>query len=209
MNRNLVGSLAALALMAAMPASAQRVTPTIVRITPYAGYMAFGSLADGPLGTSIGPKASPVYGVELGLDLSKNLAIVGNVGYSDSDIEVGIPIIGGISIADSKVLMYDAGLQLRLPVVTALGSGMAPYLQAGAGAIRYDVSAGPIQTQATNLAGNFGGGVDMQLSRNLGLRLMAKDYVGKFDFKEATQLFDPNNKTSHNWLFGAGLNLSF
>ena len=195
---------------ALLPATvfAQKAIPTVARITPYVGYMTFGNVATGPIGTRISNQSTAVYGAELGIDVSPNVALVGNIGYADSNIRVGLPIIGGISIADSKVLMYDGGVQLRLPATTALGSGIVPFVGAGAGAIRYEIRTGPLETKSTNFAFNAGGGVDVQLSRALGVRAMAKDYMGKFDFKEATSL-NLNSNLAHNWVFGVGLNLGF
>jgi hypothetical protein len=210
MNARLVRSVGVAALLAA-PAVAfgQRSQgSTIARLTPYVGYMAFGAMANGPLGTRLSNQGAPVYGAQLGVSLTPNVALVGNVGYAASNVEVGLPIIGGLKIADSKALIYDGGVQLRLPAVTSLGTGVTPFVEGGAGAIRYEVNAGSLSTTSTNFAANYGGGVDLQLTRALGLRVMAKDYVGKFDFKEATG-FSVTGNTSHNWLFGAGINLGF
>lgn len=200
----------ATAALVVLPASAfaQRSIPTVARITPYVGYMTFGNFVTGPIGTRIANQSTAVYGAELGIDVSPNVALVGNIGYADSNLRVGLPIIGGISIADSKVLVYDGGVQLRLPVTTALGSGLVPFVQGGAGAIRYEIRTGPLKTQSTNFSFNAGGGVDLQLSRSIGIRGMVKDYIGKFDFKEATSL-NLDGKLANNWVYGVGLNLGF
>ena len=186
-------------------AAAQK--PSVVRVTPYVGYLTFGDYVQGPIGTRISNESSALYGVQLGLDLSPSIALVGNVGYSDSNVRVGIPIIGGLNIADSKVLLYDGGVQLRLPSGT-LGAGITPFVEAGAGAIRYEVRAGPLTTNAINFAGNFGGGLDLQLNRAIGLRGQVKDYVGKFDFQQATS-FNLDSKVAHNVAFSVGVNLAF
>jgi hypothetical protein len=201
------GAVAALAaLLTSSSASAQK--PAVARITPYVGYMAFGDYVDGPIGTRITNQNSAVYGVQGGIDLMPNVALVGNIGYSDSNVRVGLPIIGGLNIADSKVLLYDGGLQLRLPNSGSLGLGVTPFVEAGAGAIRYEVRTGPLTTNATNFAVNFGGGVDLSLNKNIGLRLQAKDYVGKFDFQQATS-FNLQGRTAHNVSLNVGLNLGF
>ena len=192
-----------LAFLPAPRAEAQR--PTVARITPYVGYMNFGNYVDGPIGTRISNASSAIYGVGLGLDLSRNVSLVGNIGYTDSNVRVGLPIIGGVNIADSKVLLYDGGLEFRLPS-TSGGTGIVPWVQVGAGAIRYEVRTGPLTTNATNFAGNFGGGLDLQLNRSVGVRAGVKDYVGKFDFKEATS-FDLHNRVSHNVALTLGLTL--
>jgi Outer membrane protein beta-barrel domain len=208
MRNRSVRSLALGAMLMASPVLAQRTAPTVARLTPYVGYITFGSIADGPIGTRVSNSSSALYGIALGLDVMPHVSLVGNLGYTDSNVKVGLPIIGGISIADSKILLYDAGLQFRLPTVSSLGTGIAPFIEGGAGAMRYEVRSGPLTSRATNFAVNYGGGFDLQLNRALGLRLQAKDYVGKFDLKEATSL-NIDTKVAHNWAFNVGLNLGF
>jgi len=176
--------------------------------TPYVGYMVFGSLMDGPFGTSIGNAPAPVFGAQLGMRLAPNISVVGNVAAASSDIKAGIPLIGGLSVAHSNILLYDGGLQLDVPVMTIGGTSMSPFLQAGAGAIRYQISESLISTDATNFAANVGAGADVALGNNMGLRLMAKDYIGKFDFKDAT-FIDYEGKTTNSFAFSAGLRMSF
>src|SRR5688572_22783603 len=91
-----VSSLALAALvMGAAPVAAQG-RPT-ASLTPYVGYLAAGSIANGPFGFEIGNAGAPVYGVQLGINLHKNFAIVGNVGYADSQLEAGLPVLGGLN----------------------------------------------------------------------------------------------------------------
>ena len=176
--------------------------------TPYVGYMVFGSLMDGPLGTSIGNAPAPVFGAQLGMRLAPNISLVGNVAAASSDIKAGIPIIGGLSVAHSNLLLYDGGLQLDVPVMMIAGTSMSPFVQAGAGAMRYEISQSFLSTNATNFAGNVGIGADVAIGNNIGVRLMAKDYIGKFDFKDAT-FIDFETKTANNLAFSAGLRMSF
>jgi hypothetical protein len=197
--------------LSAAPASAQPSKPingTAFELTPYVGYMVFGDFLKGPLGSSVSNAPAAIYGAQLGMKLSPNISLVGNLGYGNSDVRVGLPFLGGYSIARSSTLLYDGGLQLDLPVTTASGLSLKPFAQAGVGAMRYDISQSIISTQATNLAGNVGVGADLGLGPSMGLRLMAKDYFGKFDFKDATQL-DLQSEMSHNWAFSAGLRLAF
>jgi opacity protein-like surface antigen len=190
----------------AMPLAAQQVKPTVFDVTPYAGYMMFGKLFEGPIGTSISAGSGPVYGAQMSLTMAKNVAVYGNVGYSSSDLKIGLPIFGGLDVGSSKALLYDGGLELKVPMQAA--SMVTPFVQGGVGAIRYEVSSGFLNTKATNVAYNFGGGVDVRLTPNMGVRLMAKDYLGKFDFKEATS-FDLNGKTTNNVALTLGVNLGF
>ena len=199
-------ALAALVITAVPAADAQ--SRPAARLTPYVGFLASGNIAEGPFGLNIGNAGAPVYGLQLGLNITPNLAIVGNVGYADSELEAGLPIIGGYSFADSKVLMYDGGLQLRFPAVTGAGTGIVPFVEGGVGAIRNQLTVGPVSTTSTNVAVIAGGGLDLQLTNSLGVRLMAKDHVSRFDYGEAIGL--PNEgRRAHNWVLGVGLNLGW
>ncbi len=207
MKRSIRTSMIGAAVLAsAMPLAAQQVKPTVFDVTPYAGYMMFGKLFTGPVGTSISAGSGPVYGAQMSLTMAKNVALYGNVGYSSSDLKIGLPIIGGLDVGSSKALMYDGGVELKVPMQAA--SMVTPFVQGGIGAIKYEVSSGFLDANATNVAYNFGGGVDVRLTPNFGLRLMAKDYLGKFDFKEATS-FDLNSKMTNNVALSAGVKLAF
>lgn len=208
MNRFAVrSSVVGLAMVAsAIPLAAQQAKPKVFDISPYAGYMMFGNLFDGPIGTSVSAGSGPVYGAQATLSMSKNIAIYGNVGYSSSDLKVGLPILGGIDIGSSKALMYDGGVELKMPMQTS--STVTPFVQGGIGGMRYEVDASILNAKATNVSYNVGGGVDVRLSPNFGVRLMAKDYIGKFDFKEATS-FDLNGKTTNNVALTLGVNFGF
>jgi hypothetical protein len=197
---------------ASAEASAQMSSPvasgTAFELTPYAGYMIFGDFLKGPLGTSLSNAPSTLYGVQLGMKIYPNVSLVGNVAYTNSNLTVGVPFLGGYSIAQSSTLLYDGGLQLDLPMTTASGLALKPFAQVGLGAMRYNVNASVLETNATNLAYNIGGGADISLGQSMGLRLMAKDYIGKFDFHDATQL-DVQGQTANNWALSAGLRVNF
>ena len=205
--KNSVSLLALTAIVfSAAPVTAQ--SGPSARLTPYVGFLASGSIAQGPFGLKIGNAAAPVYGLQLGINVTPNVALVGNVGYADSELEAGLPIIGGYSFADSKVLMYDGGLQLRFPAVTGTGTGIVPFVEGGFGAIRNELTVGPVRTTSTNVAVIAGGGVDLQLTNSLGLRVMAKDHMSRFDYGEAIGIPNEGRK-AHNWVLGLGLNLGW
>ena len=67
-------------------------------------------------------------------------------------------------------------------------------------------TSGPATTHATNFAYNVGAGADVAIGPRLGLQVMAKDYIGKFDVREATAV-NVDTKTTHNWAVSAGLRL--
>ncbi|HEX7981486.1 MAG TPA: outer membrane beta-barrel protein [Gemmatimonadaceae bacterium] len=182
---------------------------TVFEATPYVGYMVFGDFVKGPLGTSIYSAPAPVLGAQLGMHLAPNILFIGNIATTSSDIKAGIPFIGGLSVAHSTMVLYDAGLQLNIPVTSSMsGVSFSPFIQAGVGAIHYDISQSIISTKASNFAGNVGLGADVTLTKDFGIRLLAKDYIGKFDVKDATSL-DYSGETANNFALSAGVRVSF
>jgi hypothetical protein len=181
---------------------------TLFDVTPYAGYMIFGDFLTGPLGTSLTNAPAPIYGAQVGMKIAPNVSLIGNLATSSSNINVGVPFLGGVSVAQSSLVLYDMGLQLDIPVTSAYGATFSPFLQAGVGGMHYNITESIVSTTSTNLAGNVGVGADIALGKGMGLSLMAKDYIGKFDFQEATS-FDINSGTTHNFAISAGMRFSF
>lgn len=209
-------AVAMLALMIPAAAHAQRsraaapasTSGFAFEATPYVGYMVFGNYLSGPLGSSVSNAPAPLIGAELGMKITPNLSIVGNLATTSSDIRAGIPLLGRIPVARSRLVMFDAGLQLAMPLTTAMGTQMTPFVQAGAGAMRYDITRSVLNTTATNFAANVGVGVDFAIGRGVGVRMTAKDYIGKFDAQQATYL-DLGTNTTNNLAFNAGVRFSF
>jgi hypothetical protein len=202
---------AVVAIVAAPLASIVAQAPnsgTVLHVSPYVGYMVFGSFLNGPLGTTLTNKAGMLYGTQVGLSLAPNISLVGNFGYTTGNLEVGVPIIGGVSVGTSSTMIYDADLEYNLGTSKAGATAFSPFVQAGVGAMKYDVSASVLTTHATNLAGNFGVGADFAVGRGVAIRVLAKDYIGKFDFKDATG-FGIDANTAHNIGLTAGLRFDF
>ena len=135
------GALASLAVSTPLAAQQRSVGPSF-GITPYAGYMKFGNLVSGPLGTSVRNAGAAVYGAEATLGLTRAIALVGNVAYTQPGLEIGAPLIGGVSVGQSSVLLYDAALRLRVPVGMG-GLPISPFVQGGAGYARQSFDVGP------------------------------------------------------------------
>jgi hypothetical protein len=210
-HRSLINAAAAVAgaLSLATPLIAQAPgSGTVLHVSPYAGVMVFGDYLKGPLGTSVSNAPAPVYGAQVGLSLAPNFSLVGNLGYTQSDIKVGVPVLGGLSVGHSSMLIYDGGLEYNLGSSKAGAMPISPFVQAGVGAIRYTIDESVVTAQSTSLMGNVGVGADLSVGRGMALRVMAKDYIGKFNFKEATG-FDISGSTTHNYTLSAGLRFDF
>ena len=200
-----LGAVAALSA-GAVSLQAQQVDKRSIQLTPYVGYMGFGSLVSGPLGSSLTNGRGPAYGAQLSVPLTPAIGLYGNVAYSRPGLEVGLPIIGGISVGEGSVLMYDGGVQFSVPGRTP--QQITPFVQAGVGGMKYSFDLSPLQLDATNLAYNVGVGADLPLGRNLGIRVLAKDYIGKFDASDVIGL-NLETKTTHNWALNVGVTLGF
>lgn len=205
-------AIAAAAPLAPAPLEAQRRAAPgggpRIELAPYAGYMVFGDYADGPLGTRLTSANGTILGAQLGLKLTPNIALVGHLGRASSELQVGAPIIGGIGVGSSEVWLYDASLQLSAGGLGAGVTAVRPFVQLGVGGARHELGAIGLSTNATNLTFNAGLGADVDLTPSIGLRLMAKDYVGRFDVQQATAI-DVESDLRHNFAFSVGLRLGF
>lgn len=174
-------------------------------IAPYAGYLLSESFVDGPLETTLGAVSSPLWGVQLSLPLAPIASLVGTVGYASGDLEVGLPILGGISVGNTSTLLLDAAVELR---AGSGGNRLTPFLQLGGGALRREVSVAGVSADGTDFQVSGGIGADMPIAQNLALRLLVKDHYGKSDFGGVGDL-RARTRELHNVALTAGLQLSF
>ena len=208
-----LGSLVAAIVGFGAPLAAQTATTTtarlpLIEVSPYVGYFVASNLADGPLGTSLSAGSGGVYGAQVRIPIVPSLSVIGNFGYSAGKMRAGIPILGGIDVGDAKTYLYDGGVQLSMPELARGRSSLIPFIQGGVGGVRRDLSIAGITNKSTNLAWNVGAGADMEIVPGLGVRILLKDYIGKFDMREATG-FDVKSRTMNDWGFSLGVNLSF
>lgn len=185
-------------------AAGQEREPAGWELTPYAGYVMFDDLVSGPLGTSLGAGNGPILGLQVSVDLVPGVKLYGHGAHASGSMRAGAPIIGGFDFGGSTAWLYDAGIELGLP----RAGGPAPFVQVGAGGIHQRFEISGIGTDATSFAVNAGVGLDVPLGSRAGLRLMARDYIGRFDFQEAVA-FDVDDDIKHNVAVTAGLRFSF
>lgn len=206
--RTLTLAAAASAMAAGIAGAQAPGSGTVLHITPYAGYMMFGDYLKGPLGTSLSNAPGFMYGTQLNLSIAPNLSLIGNLGYTQSSIRIGVPIIGGFDVGHSSLLMYDAGLEYDFGSSKSGGLPFTPFVQGGVGAMHYNIDEDFLATNATNLAGNLGLGADFAVGKGVALRVMAKDYIGQFNFQDATGL-GISGQTAQNFALTAGLRFDF
>jgi hypothetical protein len=177
-------------------------------LAPFAGYLISEPLIEGPLGTSVGTGSGAVYGAQASLPLGANLSLVGTLGYASSDLEAGVPLIGGLSVGDSRTWLFDGALELRPEGWMSSGYRFIPVVQLGGGAIRREVTVAGIDGQSTDFTLSAGLGGDLPLGSNVAVRLMAKDYYGKVDFGDLGQ-YSAATDNMHTLGLSAGLRIGF
>jgi opacity protein-like surface antigen len=214
MNKFLVS--AALVAAAAAPLAAQSSVitrePTVFSLTPYVGYIAYGDHFETANGAEFTNDNGAIYGAQLGIDITPNLALVGNFGYSKTNWE--FEFNGGAEsfAGDVGVWLYDGNLQLKFPFAAGAGT-FSPFAQAGVGAMKFTADRDDFDADGTtNVAFNAGLGADFNIGA-LGIRALVKDYISSFKWDEFRNANDPNDLedagTSHNFAFTLGLKLGF
>lgn len=175
-------------------------------LTPFVGYVFTGNWYDGPVGTSIKNANAPLAGVQASVPFMKGLSLTGSLGYSSGDLRIGLPVLGGVNVGSAKTWMYDAAVELG--GLAGRGTGVAPILTAGVGGMTNDIKASVLNVRSTNVAYTVGAGVDIGFTNGMAIRIQGKDWIGKFDSKEAVGFVAEGN-TAHNLALTAGLRFSF
>ncbi|MGH7717904.1 MAG: outer membrane beta-barrel protein [Gemmatimonadaceae bacterium] len=208
MNKILVGAALLAVSAASLPAqSTYPMTGKVFQITPYAGYMVFGDYFETSNGVEFSNDNSSIVGAQATIQVVPAVALYGNFGYAKSNwtFENFFGAGGDLELDDVGIWLFDGGLQLRVPT----GGTFSPFAQVGAGAFRYTLDTDDIASDGqTNFAFNAGVGFDYQLTRALGLRLMAKDYITSLEWDDPDEVSIRDN-TAHNFGFSLGLNLGF
>lgn len=223
MKKFLVATIASALITA--PALAQTPESTITggqstfSITPYAGYMFFGSLGDVGPNSELTNDDSWIVGAQAKVRLTSRWAVVGNFGYSktNTEIEFDTDIAAG-DVATSGDIGYwlaDADLQYQLPMSWNDGK-VAPFIQGGIGMVRYTADFDDIESEsATDLQFNAGVGLDIDRGP-IGFQLMLKDYVTSLDWNDLGAFGDEvqddtidSSKIANNLALTAGIRINF
>jgi hypothetical protein len=200
----------ALPLLLLLPASlaAQDISnsPYRFHVTPTAGYLSYGAYFNGPAGLAFSNANGAAYGGQLDFAVWRNLSLVGSVLHATSDWSFqGVPLIGTVNVGGANLWFYDAGVRLHFP----LGSrrSVAPFVEAGAGAIRYAVDNVLLTGHATNFALTAGVGVLARLSDRLSLEGTIKDHAASFRSVDQASGLGVTGRWAHTIGFLAGLSI--
>jgi hypothetical protein len=177
-------------------------------VAPYGGYLVTQNFINGPLDTSLGTVNAPVYGVQASLPLAPSASLVGAIGYSSGDLEVGVPFLGGLSVGNSTAWVFDASVELRAESWQTQGKRVVPLVHLGGGAISRELSVLGVSARSTDFMVSGGVGADLPVTNSLAVRLMVKDHYGKADFGS---LGPVSAKTDdlHTIALTAGMRFSF
>jgi hypothetical protein len=182
--------------------------PGLVRITPTAGYMAYGSYFSGPAGLKFSNDDGVAYGGELAARLTNNFEVVGSALHATSNWSFqGIPLIGSIGVGGASLWFYDGGLRARFPLRPR--GVVSPFVQLSVGAIRYTVDNALLSDHATNFTYSGGVGLAAQLGRRLSIQAEVKDYLASFKSVDQGAVLGIEGRRAHTFAFliGAGIGL--
>ena len=224
MKKYIVATLAS-AILAA-PVAAQ--TPESVvtggqstfSLTPYAGYMFFGNLANTGPNSTLTNDDSWIAGAQAKIRMTSRWGVVGNAAYSKTNFESeqrsGTTTPATRISGDIGYWLADVGLQYQLPFSFNEGR-IAPFVQGGIGAVRYTAEADDLESDnTTNLQYNAGVGLDIDRGP-IGFQIMLKDYVTSLDWSKLRDTDIPDiatgnadrSRIAHNLALTAGIRINF
>lgn len=186
-------ALAASLALPALPAAAQS-GPT-VELRPYAGYMRFGDFLRGPAGVALTAEPGTAFGMQGSVNLGRSrFSVYGNAALARTRATVsGAPSVfgfdvGSVGLGTTTMQFFDGGVQMDLVNRYDERQKVVPFVQLGAGAVRYDVDNAIaeqfVTTSGTNFAGNVGLGADIRVTPSFAVNVLAKDYIA--DFRNST-----------------------
>jgi hypothetical protein len=215
----LATALAAAPALAQTPESVVTGGQSTFSLTPYAGYMMFGNLANLGPNSTLTNDDSWIAGAQAKIRMTSRWAVVGNAAYSKTNFESeprsGTATADRVS-GDIGYWLADVGLQYQLPFSWNEGK-VSPFVQGGVGAVRYSAEADDLNSDNTTNV-QFNGGVGLDIDRGpIGFQFMLKDYVTSFDWEkvrgiEAEEILTGDadrSRIAHNLALTAGIRINF
>jgi hypothetical protein len=193
---------------APLTAAAGQSLPDSSRITisPTAGYLAYGTYFTAPGGVSFSNHDGFGIGAELDIRAWRSLSVIVSALHGSSDWSFeSVPLVGAISLDGASLWFVDTGLRVGFPLAT----GVAGFVQATAGAVRYGIENALISDNATNFTFSGGLGVRAQVGRRVSVVGLVKDYIASFSSVDEAEVFGVEGQRAHTvaLLLGVGLRL--
>ena len=167
-SRRLFAASVIAAAYAFLPAAAR----ADVLLTPFVGGN-FGGSASAPLADLAGDPSRTTFGGSVAFMSNGIFGLEADLGYTPRffgrDLDVGnVPI----DIVRNNVLNAMVNLTAGVPLESHNGTGIRPYAVGGIGVIRqqFDVVGGLASYDANDIGFDVGGGVQIFVSRNVGIR---------------------------------------
>jgi hypothetical protein len=191
-------------LFSSARAAAQETRPRRLEVAAGAGFMTSGSYFTGPGALALAADNALAGALEVAVPVHRSFSIVvGGVHARPAFQLSGLPLIGSVGFHGARLWFADAALRGHLPL-GARPDGPTAFAQLGAGLAYYSVSAAvlgnAIDEHATNFAGALGAGIDLPLTRRLGLQLMGKDYIASFRSVRDLESFGVEGQRTHTLL---------
>jgi hypothetical protein len=186
--------------------------PAGVEITPLIGYRSGGTIdrdVTGLFGEDVVIESSPVLGLILDIDLSREFQLEFLVNHQESDLEFDDQLFEpDDEIGDVEITYWHAGILWRYSV-----TDVQPFLGLSVGGATIDPQI-PGADAENRLSGSLAGGVKVFFSRNVGFRFEARGYwtdLGGDDEDDCFRCddFDDQSEGLYQGEASVGLVLSF
>jgi hypothetical protein len=171
--------------LSATTAGAQTPQPHRLEVAAGAGFMSSGAYFTGPTALQLAAGDALAGALEVAVPVHRSFSIVVSGVHARPSFELsGLPLIGSVGVHGARIWFADAAVRGHLPLGPARPEGPTVFAQLGAGLAYYSVNAAVlgnvVDEHATNFAGALGAGIDLPLTRRLGLLVMGKDYIASF-----------------------------
>lgn len=187
-----------------------------VHVGAFAAYMSHGTYFDGPGGARFTNRDGVAAGFACDWSLLPALSVVlqGSVARSDWAFRQA-PIVGDVDVGGARLWFADASFRLfpldawrpaNTPTGPARGRAIRPFVQAGAGLVRYSVRNAILDEAASNVALTIGAGITVPLGP-LRAELSVKDWIVSFSSVDEAGVIGAAGRRAHTLALLAGLSI--
>ena len=175
-----------------------------LHLGPTVSYMAYGAYFEGPGSVRFSNEDGLAVGVQLDWRVSRRLGVAASGSRASSDWRfTGVPIVGTVDVGGATLWLADIGLRVEL----LPDRRVRPFVQLGAGIIRYEASNALIDERATNVAAVGVLGATVRVGPHLRAELAVKDHYASFRSVDAVASVGAEGRRAHTLAVTAGASL--